>query len=83
MAEYNFYDLARNIDRIDRDLLNGFVVHGVNGIDVLPAPDGLCGLADVPLSSIQQTIRYLHGTYEYVVIDCCQGVGNANEPTIA
>jgi pilus assembly protein CpaE len=83
VAEYHFYDLARNIDRVDSDLLNGFVVHEVNGVDVLPGPDGLFGLTDVPLSAIQQTIRYLRGTYEFVVIDCCQGVGNANEATIA
>jgi pilus assembly protein CpaE len=82
-TEYHFYDLARNIDRVDADLLNGFVVHEVNGVDVLPGPEGLYGLTDVPLSSIQQTIRYLRGTYEYVIIDCCQGVGNANEATIA
>lgn len=82
-TEYHFYDLARNIDRVDADLLNGFVVHGVHGVDVLPGPEGLYGLTDVPLSSIQQTIRYLRGTYEYVTIDCCQGVGNANEATIA
>ncbi len=82
-AEYHFYDLARNIERVDADLLGGFVVHEANGIDVLPGPEGLYGLTDVPLSSIQQTIRYLRGTYEYVVIDCCEGVGNANEATIA
>ena len=83
MAEYHFYDLARNIDRLDAHLLNGFVVHAENGVDVLPGPEGLYGLTDVPVSSIQQTVRYLRGTYEYVVIDCCQGVGNANEATIA
>ncbi len=82
-AEYHFYDLARNIDRVDADLLNGFVVHEADGIDVLPGPEGLYGLTDVPLSAIQQTIRYLRGTYEYVIIDCCHGVGNANEATIA
>ena len=82
-TEYHFYDLARNIDRVDADLLNGFVVHEVNGVDVLPGPEGLYGLTDVPLSSIQQTIRHLRGSYEYVLIDCCQGVGNANEATIA
>ena len=83
MVEYHFYDLARNIDRVDADLLNGFIVHEVNGVDVLPGPDGLFGLTDVPLGAIQQTIRYLRGTYEFVVIDCSQGVGNANEATIA
>jgi pilus assembly protein CpaE len=83
MAEYHFYDLARNIDRVDADLLSGYVVHEVNGVDVLPGPDSLFGLTDVPVSAIQQTIRYLRGTYEFVVIDCCQGVGNANEATIA
>src|SRR5208283_2635230 len=60
-----------------------FVVHDVNGVDVLPGPDGLFGLTDVPLDAIQQTIRYLRGNYEYVVIDCCQGVGGANEAVIA
>ncbi len=82
-AEYHFYDLARNIERVDATLLSGFVVHDVNGVDVLPGPEGLYGFTDVPLSSIQQTIRYLRGCYDYVVIDCCQGVGNANEATIA
>jgi pilus assembly protein CpaE len=82
-ADYHFYDLARNIERIDANLLSGFVVHDVHGVDVLPGPEGLYGFTDVPLSSIQQTIRYLRGIYEYVIIDCCQGVGNANEATIA
>ena len=82
-AQYHFYDLARNIERVDADLLSGFVEHDVNGVDVLPGPDGLYGFTDVPLSSIQQTLRYLRGSYEYVVIDCCHGVGNANEATIA
>ena len=58
-------------------------MHDVHGVDVLPGPEGLFGFTDVPLSSIQQTIRYLRGSYEYVIIDCCQGVGNANEATIA
>ena len=83
MAEYHFYDLVRNIGRIDADLLNGFVVREVNGVDVLPAPDGLFGLTDVAMDAVQQTIRYLRGAYEYVVIDCCQGVGGANEAAIA
>lgn len=83
MVEYHFYDLVRNIDRMDADLLNGFVAHEVNGVDVLPGPDGLFGLTEVPLDAIQQTIRYLRGTYEYVVVDCSHGVGGANEPIIA
>ena len=83
MVEYHFYDLVRNIDRMDADLLNGFVVHEVNGVDVLPGPDGLFGLTDVPLDAIQQTIRYLRGSYEYVVFDCSQGIGSANEAVIA
>jgi len=39
------------------------IVHEVNGVNVLPGPDGLFGLTDVPLGAIQQTIRYLLGTY--------------------
>ena len=68
---------------MDADLLNGFVVHEVNGVDVLPGPDGLFGLTEVPLNAVQQTIRYLRGSYEYVVVDCCQGIGVSNEAIIA
>ena len=83
VTEYNFYDLVRNIDRIDADLLNGYVAHEVNGVDVLPGPDGLFGLTEVPLGAMQQTLRYLRGSYEFVVIDCCHGVSTANEPILA
>jgi len=82
IAEYHFYDLVRNIERMDADLLNGFVTREIHGIDVLPGPDGLFGLSEVPLGAVQQTLRYLRGIYEFVVIDCCHGIG-ANEPVLA
>ncbi len=81
-TEYHFYDLARNVDRLDADLLEGFVAHEVNGVDVLPGPDGLFGLTEVPLDAIQQTLRFLRGAYEYVIIDCSQGIGSGNEAVL-
>ena len=82
-ASITFTIWPATLSGLMRTCLSGFVVHDVHGVDVLPGPEGLYGFTDVPLSSIQQTIRYLRGSYEYVVIDCCQGVGNANEATIA
>ena len=80
---YHFYDLVGNVDRIDSNLLEGFIAHEVNGVDVLPGPDGLFALTEVSIDAIQLTLRYLRGAYEYVVIDCCQGIGGANEAVLA
>src|SRR5271166_1271888 len=53
------------------------------GANLTYTPCGKGELNQSLLNAIQQTIRYLRGTYEFVVIDCSQGVGNANEATIA
>ncbi len=79
---YNFYELVRNIARLDETLLQGFVVHHSNCLDILPSPDVFDDSANVSLNDIQRAIRFLGENYEFVVIDCPHGVHNLSLVTI-
>lgn len=73
-ANYHFYELVRNIGRLDDSLLEGFVIHTSSSLDILSSPDVLDDAADVSLEDIQRAIRFLGQHYEFVVIDCPHGV---------
>jgi len=79
---YNFYQLVRNIARLDEALLQGFVVHHSQCLDILPSPDVFDDSANVSLDDIQRAIRFLGENYEFVVIDCPHGVHNLSLTTI-
>lgn len=81
-TSYNFYELVRNISRLDQTLLQGFVVHHSSHLDILPSPDVFDDSTGVPLDDIQRAIRFLGENYEFVVIDCPHGVHNLSLTTI-
>lgn len=75
--QYSFYELASNTDRIDEELLQGFLVHHDSGLHLLDSPEALDALHYAPPASIEQTLAFLAGLYEYVVIDCPPGFTDA------
>jgi len=81
-ANYHFYELVRNIARLDEILLDGFVIHHSNCLDILPSPDVFDDSANVSMDDIQRAIRFLGQNYEFVVIDCPHGVHNLSLATI-
>lgn len=81
-ANYHFYELVRNIDRLDESLLQGFVIHHSSCLDILPSPDCFDQAANVSLADIQRAIRFLGQNYDFVVIDCPHGVHNLSLATI-
>ncbi len=81
-ANYHFYELVRNIARLDESLLQGFVIHHSSRLDILPSPDCFDDSANVSLDDIQRAIRFLGQNYEFVVIDCPHGVHNLSLATI-
>jgi pilus assembly protein CpaE len=81
-ANYHFYELVRNVSRLDESLLQGFVIHHSDCLDILPSPDCFDDSANVALEDIQQAIRFLGQNYEYVVIDCPHGIHNLSLATI-
>jgi pilus assembly protein CpaE len=68
--QYSFYELASNTERLDQELLQGFVLHHDSGLDLLDAPDAVDGMHIAPPSAVQYTVSFLAETYEFVVIDC-------------
>ncbi len=79
---YHFYELVRNVARLDEILLDGFVIHHSQLLDILPSPDIFDDSANVSLDDIQRAIRFLGHNYEFVVIDCPHGVHNLSLATI-
>ena len=81
-GKYDFYELVRNVDRLDESLLTGFVAHHSSGLDVLASPGSLGIAANLPYEAVQNTVRFLSGAYDYVVLDCPTGLGDINLATI-
>ena len=81
-AKYHFYELVRNIGRLDESLLKGFVIHHESCLDILPSPDVFDDSANVSLDDIQRAIRFLAENYEFVIIDCPHGIHNLSLATI-
>jgi pilus assembly protein CpaE len=81
-AQYHFYELVRNIARLDQALLQGFVIHHDSCLDILPSPDAFDDSANVSLDDIQRAIRFLAENYEFVIIDCPHGIHNLSLATI-
>jgi pilus assembly protein CpaE len=81
-ASYHFYELVRNIARLDQTLLQGFVIHHSSCLDILPSPDVFDDSANVSLDDIHRAICFLGENYEFVVIDCPHGVHNLSITTI-
>jgi pilus assembly protein CpaE len=81
--EYHFYDLVENTERLDADLLQGFVIKHACGLDVLAAPDGFeVTQRRVSASAISGTLKYLRLLYEYVFVDCVPGFNEHNFPAV-
>jgi pilus assembly protein CpaE len=79
---YDFYELVRNVARLDQTLLAGFVAHHGSGVDVLASPAMLNGSIPVQLDAAERSIRFLANVYEYVIVDCPLGLGDVNLATI-
>jgi len=81
-ADYSFYELVRNIARLDETLLQGFVIHHADCLDILPSPDVFDDSSNVSLDDIQRALRFLGENYDFVVVDCPHGVHNLSLTTI-
>lgn len=66
---YGFYELVCNLNRMDAELLQGFVLKHESGLEVLASPEGLGMTPKTTPDGIQQTLRFLLRMYDYVVID--------------
>lgn len=75
--KYSVYELAGSIERLDEDLIEGFVQHHDSGLDLLDSPESVDFSAYAAPAALEQTISFLAEAYDYIVIDCPPGLSEA------
>ncbi len=66
---YYFDELLRNVDRLDAELLAGFLTHHPNGLDLLPSPYTCAARYGSSPRDMEQVLEFLRGEYDYVILD--------------
>lgn len=69
-SRYNFHELVRNLSRLDSELLRGYIATHPSGLEVLSSPDTCGGRKATDPESMAQTLDFLRGEYDYVIVDC-------------
>jgi pilus assembly protein CpaE len=69
-SSYCFHELVRNLSRLDSELLRGYIATHSSGLDVLSSPDVCGGRKATDPESMAQTLDFLRGEYDYVIVDC-------------
>ena len=72
--QYSFYELVHNMDRLDADLLQGFLLQHPSGLEVLDSPQAIQAYGETPPDAIEHTLAFLAENYQYVVVDCPSGL---------
>lgn len=66
---YHFDDLIRNADRLDAELLSGFLVRHSSGLDVISSP-ATCSIRHHAMpEDIERIFKFLRQEYDFVVAD--------------
>lgn len=77
-SRYNFHELVRNLNRLDSELLRGYIATHSSGLEVLSSPDTCEGRKATDPESMAQTLDFLRGEYDYVIVDCPTSLDETN-----
>jgi pilus assembly protein CpaE len=72
--QYSFYELIHNMDRLDADLLQGFLLQHPSGLHLLDSPEAIQAFSNTPSDAIEHTMAFLAENYQFVVVDCPPGL---------
>lgn len=75
--QYSFYELANNTDRLDQELLQGFLLQHASGLHLLDSPETVDVIHKAPPSAVERTMTFLAETYPFVVVDCPPGLSDS------
>jgi pilus assembly protein CpaE len=77
-SRYNFHELVQNLNRLDSELLRGYIATHSSGLEVLSSPDTCEGRKATDPESMAQTLDFLRGEYDYVIVDCPNSLDDTN-----
>jgi pilus assembly protein CpaE len=69
-SRHNFHELVRNLSRLDSELLRGYIATHASGLEVLSSPDTCENHRTTDPEQMGQTLDFLRGEYDYVIVDC-------------
>jgi pilus assembly protein CpaE len=78
--QYSFYELVDNADRLDDELLRGFLLKHESGLHLLDSPQAVDAFRRASPSAVEHTLVFLAETYQFVIVDCPPGL---TEGTVA
>ncbi len=76
---YNIGDLIKNVDRLDADLLQGFVTRHASGLHVLPSPDTCAKAHEDSREALVRVMDYLKRRYDFILLDSSMRYGTSLE----
>jgi len=80
--QYSFYELVHNMDRLDAELLQGFLLKHGSGLHVLDAPQAMQAFRDTPADAIEHTLAFLSENYDVVIVDSPPGLSEDTSAAI-
>lgn len=69
-TRYHFHEVVRNVDRLDSELLRGYVARHASGLEVLSSPDVCGGARPIDADSVRKTLEFLRSEYDFILLDC-------------
>jgi pilus assembly protein CpaE len=81
--QYSFYELANNTDRLDQELLQGFLLRHSSGLHLLDSPETVDVIRQASPSAVEHTMSFLSELYQFVVVDCPPGLTDVTMACIA
>jgi pilus assembly protein CpaE len=68
-TQYHFDELLRNADRLDAELLNGFIIRHPSGLDVIASPEISSVQRESKPEELERVMDFLRRQYDYILID--------------
>ncbi len=68
-SQYHFDELVRNVDRLDADLLRGFLMTHGSGLSVIASPDVCSVPYRVTHQEMERVFKVLRHEYDFIIID--------------
>lgn len=69
-SQYSFYELVHNTDRLDAELLQGFLLKHESGLHVLDSSEAIDKYPSSNAEAIEHTLSFLAEHYDFVIVDC-------------